>query len=98
MKNHTHLVISAFSVAIFALLAPASFAQKGEAMSKAQAMAQQLSLTPATKGENPAHSCRRSTKSARHQERQFAFKNAENTTTPRYSSADRSADEGDSFT
>ena len=29
MKNHTHLVISALFVAIFALLAPASFAQKG---------------------------------------------------------------------
>ena len=49
MKKRTHLVISALSVAIFALLAPASFAQKGEAMSKAQAMAQQLSLTPQQK-------------------------------------------------
>ena len=49
MKNRTHLVISALSVAIFALLAPASFAQKGQAMSKAQAMAQQLSLTPQQK-------------------------------------------------
>ena len=49
MKNHTHLVISALSVAIFALLAPASFAQKGDAMSKAQAIAQQLSLTPQQK-------------------------------------------------
>ena len=49
MKKHTHLVISALSVAIFALLAPASFAQKGDAMSKAQAMAQQLSLTPQQK-------------------------------------------------
>ena len=49
MKKHTHLVISALSVAIFALLAPASFAQKGQAMSKAQAMAQQLSLTPQQK-------------------------------------------------
>jgi Spy/CpxP family protein refolding chaperone len=49
MKNHTHLVISALSVAIFALMAPASFAQKGEAMSKAQAIAQQLSLTPQQK-------------------------------------------------
>jgi hypothetical protein len=45
MKKRTHLVISALSVAIFALLAPASFAQKGQAMSKAQAVAQQLSLT-----------------------------------------------------
>lgn len=49
MKKHTHLVISALFVAIFALLAPASFAQKGEAMSKAQAVAQQLSLTPQQK-------------------------------------------------
>ena len=49
MKKHTHLVISALSIAIFALLAPASFAQKGEAMSKAQAVAQQLSLTPQQK-------------------------------------------------
>ena len=49
MKNHTHLVISALSVAIFALLAPTSFAQKGGAMSKAQAIAQQLSLTPQQK-------------------------------------------------
>ena len=49
MKNHTYLVISALSVAIFALVAPASFAQKGAAMSRAQAIAQQLSLTPQQK-------------------------------------------------
>ena len=49
MKKHTHLVISVLSVATFALLAPASFAQKGQAMSKAQAIAQQLSLTPQQK-------------------------------------------------
>jgi Spy/CpxP family protein refolding chaperone len=49
MKNHTHLVISALSIAIFALLAPASFAQKGAAMSKAQVIAQQLNLTPQQK-------------------------------------------------
>ena len=49
MKNHTHLVISALSVAIFALVAPTSFAQKGAAMSRAQAIAQQLSLTPQQK-------------------------------------------------
>ncbi len=49
MKKLTHLVIPVLSVAIFALLAPASFAQKGGAMSKAQAMAQQLSLTPQQK-------------------------------------------------
>ena len=49
MKNHTHLVISALSVAIFALMASASFAQKTDSMSKAQAIAQQLSLTPQQK-------------------------------------------------
>ena len=49
MKKHTHLVISALFVAIFALLAPASFAQKGDAMSKAQAIAQELNLTPQQK-------------------------------------------------
>jgi periplasmic protein CpxP/Spy len=48
MKNHT-VVISALSMAIFALLAPSSFAQKGAAMSKAQAIAQQLNLTPQQK-------------------------------------------------
>ena len=49
MKKHTYLAISALSVAMIALLAPASFAQKGEAMSRAQATAQQLSLTPQQK-------------------------------------------------
>ena len=49
MKNYTHLVISALSIAMFALLAPASFAQKGDAMAKAQAVAQQLNLTPQQK-------------------------------------------------
>jgi protein CpxP len=49
MKNYTHLVTSALSVAIFALMAPASFAQKTDAMSKAQAIAQQLNLTPQQK-------------------------------------------------
>ena len=49
MKNVTRLVTSALSVAIFALLAPTSFAQKGDAMSKAQAIAQQLNLTPQQK-------------------------------------------------
>ena len=48
MKNHT-LVISAVSIAMFALLAPALFAQKAGAMSKAQAIAQQLNLTPQQK-------------------------------------------------
>jgi Spy/CpxP family protein refolding chaperone len=49
MKNHTHVVISALSIAMFALLAPTSFAQKAGAMSKAQAIAQQLNLTPQQK-------------------------------------------------
>ena len=49
MKKHTRIIITALFVAIFALLAPASFAQKGQAMSKAQAIAQQLSLTPQQK-------------------------------------------------
>jgi len=49
MKNHTHLVISALSVAMFAALAPTSFAQKPGAMQKAQAIAQQLNLTPQQK-------------------------------------------------
>src|SRR5215471_14763521 len=49
MKNHIHLVISALSIAMFALLAPTSFAQKGGAMSKAQAVAQELNLTPQQK-------------------------------------------------
>jgi periplasmic protein CpxP/Spy len=49
MKNHTHLVITALSLASFAFLAPVSFAQKGGAMSKAQAIAQQLNLTPQQK-------------------------------------------------
>ena len=49
MKRHTHLVIPVVFVAIFALLAPASFAQKGGAMAKAQAIAQQLNLTPQQK-------------------------------------------------
>jgi Spy/CpxP family protein refolding chaperone len=49
MKNHTQLIISALSIATFALLAPTSFAQKAGAMSKAQAIAQQLNLTPQQK-------------------------------------------------
>jgi periplasmic protein CpxP/Spy len=49
MNNHAHLVIAALSVAMFALLAPTSFAQKTDAMSKAQAIAQQLNLTPQQK-------------------------------------------------
>lgn len=49
MKNHTRFAISALLIATFALLAPTSFAQKGGAMSKAQAIAQQLNLTPQQK-------------------------------------------------
>ena len=49
MKNHTRLVISVLSIAMFALVAPASFAQKAGAMAKAQAIAQQLNLTPQQK-------------------------------------------------
>ena len=50
MKNNIHLVITALSIAIFALLSPTSFAQqKGAAMAKAQAIAQQLNLTPQQK-------------------------------------------------
>jgi len=49
MKNHVYFALSALLIATCALLAPASFAQKGGAMSKAQAIAQQLSLTPQQK-------------------------------------------------
>src|ERR1043166_10237769 len=49
MNNHTHLVISALSIAMLALLTPTSFAQKAGAMSKAQAIAQQLNLSPQQK-------------------------------------------------
>ena len=49
MKNHTQVVISELSIAMFAPLAPTSFAQKAGAMSKAQAIAQQLNLTPQQK-------------------------------------------------
>jgi Spy/CpxP family protein refolding chaperone len=47
MKNHTYLFVSALSIATFALLAPVSFAQS--AMQKAQAIGQQLNLTPQQK-------------------------------------------------
>src|SRR6516165_619271 len=49
MNNHTHLVISALSIGMFALLAPTWFAQKGAAMQKAQAIGQELNLTPQQK-------------------------------------------------
>jgi len=96
MKNHTHLVISALSVAIFALLAPTSFAQKGAAMSKAQAIAQQLSLTPQQKekvlpilvAEAPKVQAIKNDNS---------LSKVQNGTGQGYSSADGSADEGDSF-
>jgi Spy/CpxP family protein refolding chaperone len=48
MKNRA-LVTSAVSMVMLALLAPTSSAQKGGAMSKAQAIAQQLNLTPQQK-------------------------------------------------
>ena len=47
--KHAHLVISALSVTMLALLAPSSFAQNAAAMAKAQAIAQQLNLTPQQK-------------------------------------------------
>ena len=47
MKNHT-VIISALSIVMLASLAPTSFGQKGGAM-KAQAIAQQLNLTPQQK-------------------------------------------------
>jgi len=49
MKNHTQVVISALSIGMLALLAPTSFAQKGGTMAKAQAIAQELKLTPQQK-------------------------------------------------
>jgi len=49
MKNHIHLFISALSITMVALLAPTSFAQQGGAMQKAQAVAQELNLTPQQK-------------------------------------------------
>jgi Spy/CpxP family protein refolding chaperone len=45
MKKQTQLVISILSIAMIALLAPSSFAQKGAAMQKAQEISQQLNLT-----------------------------------------------------
>jgi Spy/CpxP family protein refolding chaperone len=49
MKNHSNLVLSALCIGLFAVLPSSSFAQKGAAMSKAQAVAQQLNLTPQQK-------------------------------------------------
>jgi len=48
MKNYT-LVMSVASIAMLALLSPTSFAQKAGAMSKAQAISQQLNLSPQQK-------------------------------------------------
>src|SRR5438093_13773423 len=48
MTNHA-LVISALSIVMLASLAPTSFGQKGGAMQKAQAIGQQLNLTPQQK-------------------------------------------------
>ena len=47
MKKQTHLFIAELSLTILALLSSASFAQT--ALSKAQAIAQQLNLTPQQK-------------------------------------------------
>jgi Spy/CpxP family protein refolding chaperone len=49
MKTHAYLAISTLSIGLFAVLPSSSFAQKGAAMSKAQAVAQQLNLTPQQK-------------------------------------------------
>jgi Spy/CpxP family protein refolding chaperone len=49
MKKQTDLIIASVCIGLFALLAPTSFAQKAGAMSKAQAIAQQLNLTPQQK-------------------------------------------------
>ena len=48
MKNYI-LIISAVAIAIFGLPAASSFAQKAGATAKAQAIAQQLNLTPQQK-------------------------------------------------
>lgn len=49
MKNHTHLAIATLSTVVLAMLSPTSFAQKAGGMAKAQAIAQQLNLTPQQK-------------------------------------------------
>jgi Spy/CpxP family protein refolding chaperone len=49
MKNHTYFVLLAVCIGLFAVPPPSSFAQKGGAMAKAQAVAQQLNLTPQQK-------------------------------------------------
>src|SRR5262245_21722930 len=49
MKKHIHLVGLAVSFALFALPCLTSFAQQGAAMQKAQAIGQELNLTPQQK-------------------------------------------------
>ena len=49
MKNYIRLITAAVCVGTFVLLATSSSAQKQGAMSKAQAIAQQLNLTPEQK-------------------------------------------------
>ena len=49
MKNQIHLITAVACLGSLVLLAPSSFAQKGTAMSKAQAIAQQLNVTPQQK-------------------------------------------------
>ena len=49
MKNHIQLITAVACLGGLALLAPAASAQKGGAMSQAQAIAQQLNLTPQQK-------------------------------------------------
>jgi periplasmic protein CpxP/Spy len=49
MKNHIRLIAAAMCCSMFVLLAQSSSAQNQAAMSKAQAIAQQLNLTPQQK-------------------------------------------------
>jgi protein CpxP len=49
MKNRIYLFTTALCSATFVLLASTSYAQKAGAMSKAEAIAQQLNLTPEQK-------------------------------------------------
>jgi hypothetical protein len=49
MKKIIHLFTATLCFATVVLLAPTSYAQKGGAMSKAEAIGQQLSLTPEQK-------------------------------------------------
>jgi periplasmic protein CpxP/Spy len=49
MKNRIYLLIAALCFGTFVLPAPTSYAQKSGGMSKAEAIAQQLQLTPQQK-------------------------------------------------